>query len=338
MEITNAKRSRLAAGVAIAGLLFTSYLPFARGADDEASRNLAQALFDDGVALMNEGHCDADVVRPDARPTCRAALEKFEKALAIYPGALGALRNAAFCERGLDATASALRDFREVARRAPLDPNPSKQLWTQHAQQEAERLSKLVPHLTIVASSLPEGARITLDGSPIALAAIGAPLPVDPGDHVVEARAAGRLDFSKTVTLEDREDAQVAVVLAAPPPAVIAPPPHRTSVLPALVLATGVVAIGVGVGVGFAARAARNDACDADTTPLRCHDAAQLDHSRHLANASTIVIGAGGAIALTGALWWALAGGAHDEASAASIEVAPLVSTSSAGFAVAGAF
>jgi hypothetical protein len=140
------EKERRALTVVLASL--ASLPASALAANDEAALSIAQPLFDDGVKLMEESRCDDEVVTPDRRPKCREALAKFKKAWDIYPAGLGALRNAAYCERGLGMVASATRDFREVARRAPLDPNPSKQLWAKHAADEADKLGKAraAPH------------------------------------------------------------------------------------------------------------------------------------------------------------------------------------------------
>lgn len=317
----------------IAAALATSILcaaPRASAADDH--RALAQTLFDEGVHLMEQARCDDAVVTPDRRPTCREALDRFRRAHALYPEGLGALRNMAFVERGLGKSASALRDFREVARRAPLDPNPSKQLWAKHATEEADALEKIVPRVRIVAHAPPQGTRVVLDGGAIPEAALGVALPVDPGDHVVEATAPGFVTFRRTFALEPREERTIDVTLAPSPPPELAAPVAERSWIPPVLIGAGAVAIGVGVGLGLAARSARDDACDVGTTPLRCHDASGLDRARTFANAATILSVGGAALAAAGVVVLVLE---RPKARDVGLRIAPTFGVGAAGVAAA---
>ena len=283
------------------------YAVAARG-DDEANRALAQALFDDGVHIVDEAHCDDETVSDDRRARCREALDKFRRAYSLYPSGLGALRNKAVCERGLGLVAAAMRDFREVARRAPLDPNPSKQLWAKHAADEADKLEKRVPRVMIAATGAPPGTTIALDGITLPEAALGAPLPVDPGEHVLTARAPGHLDERRVFSVAERDDLKLAVDLRPIPKPMPLPEATRSYVGPAVTLGAGLVVSGVGVSLGLFARAERDDACDTSARPYRCHDAEGLDRARSLATASTIVTAAGSAIALFGVGWLVFGG------------------------------
>src|SRR2546421_644382 len=86
---------------------------------ENQSRKVATDLFDAGVARMGAGRCDETPVADIA--ACREARDAFRRAYALYPGGLGALRNAAYVEKNLGLVASAAHDFRELARKAPLD-------------------------------------------------------------------------------------------------------------------------------------------------------------------------------------------------------------------------
>ena len=351
----SAARTAVATAVALAAMVALAALPaleatracgVARAEEpDDAARALAAPVFDDAVALMDAAHCDAEPVLPADRPQCRVALDKLRRALAIYPSGLGALRNAAFCERGLGLVASALRDFREVARRAPLDPNPSKQLWAKHAQEEAQRLAARVPHLRVRLSiePAPAGLAVAIDDAPVLSAAFDLPLPLDPGEHRVTARAPGFQPFSQGVTLEEKEDATVAIALVAdaPMPALPPPPPRvHVPLVPALVVATGAATVVGGVVLGALARRSRDDACDEGSSPLHCHDAAGLEHARRLADASTVVTIAGGAVMLGGLVWYALDVRAQARSTSPSVgwRATPLAGPGLAGLAVIGAF
>lgn len=292
----------------IGTLVAFSLTPFSARSDDEANRSIAQALFDDGVHILEEARCDDEIVSEDRRSRCREALDKFRRASTLYPSGLGALRNAAVCERGLGLVASAMRDFREVARRAPLDPNPSKQLWAKHALDEADKLDKRVPRVMIAEAGAPPGATIVLDGVTLPPAALGARLPVDPGEHVLFARAPGHLDDRRVFSIAERDDLKLSIDLRPIPKPPLAPPERRSYLGPGLVLGGGATLAVVGVSLGVLAHSSRNDACDTSERPYRCSDADGLDRARSLATASTIVTVAGSALVLFGAGWLVLGG------------------------------
>src|SRR5208283_4381170 len=72
------------------------------------------------------------------------------------------------------------------------------------------------------------GLEIRLDGQPVAAGDVGLAIPVDPGVHVVEARAPGKGTWSGTASTADGAKTVITVPLlatvgAAPPP-VEAPP------------------------------------------------------------------------------------------------------------------
>lgn len=323
------EKERRALTFALAGLASLATAGSGLAANDEAALSIAQPLFDDGVKLMEEGHCDDESVPPDRRPKCREALAKFKKAFDIYPAGLGALRNAAYCERALGMFASATRDFREVARRAPLDPNPSKQLWAKHAAEEADKLGKLVPHATITLENPPVGAHVRVDGNDIPAAAWGVPIPLDPGDHVVEAEAPRHDGFRKQLELEPKEDVAVAIRLR--PTVVVVPAKpieKRSYALPITLVSAGLVTASAGLAFGFVAKSTRDDACDGGS-PLRCHDASGLDRARRWAVGSTIATAVGAGLVISGVVVLFTSKTTHREVS---------LVTSPGGAALAGVF
>jgi hypothetical protein len=81
-----------------------------------------------------------------------------------------------------------------------------------------------------------QGLELRLDGVLIGGAALGVPTPVDPGLHVIEAKAPGKLPWSTRVELGSVADQQTVTVpaletaVAAPPPA--SPPPLPVPSIP----------------------------------------------------------------------------------------------------------
>ncbi len=95
-----------------------------------------------------------------------------------------------------------------------------------HAQRELDSLRARVPKLVVaVGPDAPAGMKATLDGSPIAL---GAPVPVDPGQHQVDITAPSSLPQRNVV---EAVEAQTVTVTAALRPDVAAsqPPPAAPS-------------------------------------------------------------------------------------------------------------
>jgi hypothetical protein len=124
----------------------------ASASTDDRARTLASELFDQGVKAMERGRCDEAPVGDAAE--CTNAADQFRRAFELYPDGLGALRNLAYVEKSLGRLATASRWFRELARRAPLDPRPARQLWADFARKELEELAPRVPHLLVIVEAL----------------------------------------------------------------------------------------------------------------------------------------------------------------------------------------
>src|SRR5687768_95008 len=117
--MTGGRRSRaVRAWLLVPAVLLAAGVALADEAD--ANRGVATDLFDAGVRKMAEGKCDENPIAD--RAACNEARDAFKRAYALYPAGLGALRNLAYVEQNLGLIASAARDFRELIRRAPLDP------------------------------------------------------------------------------------------------------------------------------------------------------------------------------------------------------------------------
>jgi hypothetical protein len=295
----------------------------------EQEQTIAKDLFDKGVKLMDEGKCDE---KPTDVAKCKEARDAFKRACEIT-GALGALRNLAYTEKGLGMVASAARDFREVARRAPLDPKPERRKWADFAREEADALEPRVPHLTVKVVEPAPNAKITLDGVALPEAAWNTAMPVDPGPHSVHAEAPGRLPFEGTATLGEKQEKTIAITLdVESKPTDTASGPSK---LPPLIVAgVGVIGIGVGLGLGYASMKKRDDACDAN----KLCDPQGLEDGRSLANASTIVTGIGAGVLAVGIVWWALTPSSGRKEGDRATTLAPWASRDGGGLAAFGRF
>jgi len=159
---------------AIAGQLLTAAPAF--GAPTATEKAAAEALFQDGTALMQQ-------------QSYAEACAKFEASNAIEPG-LGVKLWLADCYDRAGRTASAWALFTEAAALAQKSGQDERaRAATQRAADLEKRLSKL--ELAPPAGGLPAGASVTLDGGAIPAGSVGSALPVDPGEHTVVVSAPG---------------------------------------------------------------------------------------------------------------------------------------------------
>src|SRR5262249_7541698 len=145
----------------------------------------------------------------------------------------GAALNLADCYEKTGRTASAWARFDEAATLAQRAGQARRE---EYARRHAAALEPLLSRLAVAAPRAAAGLGAPRDGALLAAAAWGAPAPVDPGKHVIEARAAGKKPWSTTVevsaggalvrvevpALED-----LAVAPAPPPPTASRRPPDR---------------------------------------------------------------------------------------------------------------
>ncbi|WP_437662754.1 hypothetical protein [Sorangium sp. So ce1182] len=181
------------------------------GRDARADTAAAQALFDAARQLMAQGKY------ADACP-------KLEESQRLDPG-IGTQFNLAACYEQLGRTASAWSTFLEVAGGAKAAGQLERE---KVARQRATALEPKLIRLTITApADAPADLQVKRDGALVGRAQWGTPVPVDPGKHTIEASAAGRAPFARTV---DLARAGVTESVAIPPlpagaPARAAAPP-----------------------------------------------------------------------------------------------------------------
>jgi hypothetical protein len=196
----------------------------------------------------------------------------------------------------------------------------------------------------------------------------GAPIPVDPGDHVLEATAPAKKRWTTTVkvgpqadqahvavpVLEDEPAPSTAAVTPAPaaaPPPVAAPPPpqappaepgasgssQRTAGL--VVGGLGVVGVALGSVFGVSALSKASDAKTLCPSAPNCTSAAGVqDNSdaKSSATVSTIAMIAGGAAVATGAVLYFTAPKRRPSPSA--LNLGPAVGPGQVGLRLGGAW
>lgn len=194
----------------------------------------AQALFDEAKRLMTKNNFDA-------------ACPKLAESERLDP-AVGTQLNLAECWDKSGKTARAWAAFRDAEAMALHQGQTGR---AQYARQRAAQIETSLVRLTV---EVPEDARtpsleIRRDGDVLRDAVWGSAVPVDPGDHVIEARAPGYKTFSTHVTattgsivvrIQPLERVPVApdiapsATTAEPPP----PPPPAIDTTPPLTIDT----------------------------------------------------------------------------------------------------
>ena len=169
-----------------------------------ASVTLANQALAEGLALERAGKC------AEAIPRFRSALAAATTAEAAF--------HLGVCEARTGALVSAIMD---LDRAVVLARESQAADIERDAGAEADAVRKRAPTLVIAVppSSRPISAR--LDGAVVAVAALGAPMPLDPGEHVVTVEfSAGQVE--KKVRLAERDATRV--VVEPPSAAIVAAP------------------------------------------------------------------------------------------------------------------
>jgi hypothetical protein len=159
--------------------------------DDEEAPSEASTLFARGRELMKAGNQ-------------REACPLFERSLRLAP-ALGTELNLALCWATTGRLVDALHMFQNVEREAGAANQPQR---AQLAREGIDALDKRIPKLTVGLGALPPDSVVELDGKPIES---GIAVPVDPGEHRVEAKGARRVQ----VTTAENHASEVTLVAVA---------------------------------------------------------------------------------------------------------------------------
>jgi len=208
----------------------------------------AQALFDEAAELFTRGEY-------------AAACAKFQASDALDPKG-GTLFNLALCREKEGKVASAWTAFTEARNRSLREGRPERVAF---AEKKLAEILPLVPHLTVVDG--PADGEVRIDGEPLPRAAWGTAVPIDPGEHHVEATAPQRRPWSSTIDLRRGASVTVSVPALAPvtermaPLPVAATPSARPpSVLGFTLVGGGAAALAVGALFGVRAFDKRDEA------------------------------------------------------------------------------
>ena len=318
-----------------------------------APKPIATQLYDDAMSLFERGEFER-------------ACEEYAESQRLDPQ-LGTLVHLADCYAKLGKTASAWALFKEAAEIAT-----QRNDWRQElARSRVAELEPNVCKLTIRPDpGAPEGLEITSNGSAIGRTLFGSPIPVDPGEYLLVARANGFEDWSRKVAITaDTPSTLVEIPPLTAKPSATADPPQPASALPLVktvdamqilpaplpqdsrafrrslgyVLgAVGVAGIGVGVGFGIAKEAKQSDrdsanACSTNTS-CTALDKIKVDQLTSEARTRAIVANVGfvvGGVALATGAILVITGWSRGDTSAGA-QGQPWVGDKSAGFTAGG--
>jgi hypothetical protein len=223
---------------------------------------MAEALFQQARELVKQGNY-------------RDACPKLAESQRLDPK-LGTLLNLAVCHDKEGKIATAWAEFTSAAAIAHREGQREREGF---AREQIAALEKKLARVIVQVSAPDADLRITLDDQPITGAALGTPLPIDPGKHRIAASAPKKTTWSKDLDVPAAH-AEILVPIpaleaapepapgpsvppeppptAAPPappaPTAIVPPLAATAPVPAPAPATSTPSIlmGVGFGVGGA--------------------------------------------------------------------------------------
>ncbi len=162
------------------------------GAQEQAA---AEALFQDARQLMQDGKF-------------AEACPKLVDSNKLDP-AVGTLLYLGECYEKNGQTASAWATFQVAAESAHKASQPERaRVASDRASALLAKLSKIT--ITVAAQARTAGLEVKRDGTDVGEATWGVGVPVDPGEHVIVAKAPGKKDWSQTVRVEP--DGKIAAV------------------------------------------------------------------------------------------------------------------------------
>jgi hypothetical protein len=276
-------------------------------------------LFDRGLTLMREGKF-------------AEACEQLEQSQAIEVG-IGTMLYLADCYEHLGRTASAWALFREASSAARAEGQ------SERAQQGASRAALLEPKLSklsvsVAAENKLSGLVVLVNGVNLVSGVWGVPVPVDPGESHIQARAPGYIEWATVQAVPPsgsvnvvvpmlQRDFATASVAEAPAPAPQAgsqPSAAATAAVDSdtgwaaqrtvsiVVGATGVVALGVGTYFGLRALSKDSDAdelCEVSAPGCSSPDGVELaEQANSAATVSNVFVFGGAALLVTGVVMY----------------------------------
>jgi hypothetical protein len=310
---------------------------------DDAAVARAQGLFDEALALIKAGRY-------------AEACPRLEESDKLDPG-MGTEYRLAECYESAGKIASAWAAFRAVADAAQREGKGER------AAVAIRRAADLAPRLPMLLVEVPDASRlpglsIRLDGNLIPASDWAHKIPVDPGKHLIAARAPNRIGWVSAVEPTSGALTKVTVPVlgdgsAPPPPPPLPPivkapppaPPGLSTPRIAALAAGGVGVAGLVVGTVFGLRAgsqwrSARATCADPVNGVTCSPAGiELGKDANgKATLSTVGFVVGGAALLTGTILWFRFAPPRPLPSASSLVLAPAFSPGAGGARLEGTF
>ena len=288
---------RRLSALVIAGVVLATARPLlAQGTTD---RTLAESLFRQGRELMDRGEI------PEA---CAKLAESYR-----LDRALGTLLNLALCHEKEGKVSTAWAEFIEAADDARRDTDDRESFARKHVAALETELPRI--HLEVHPQALALGSlEIRIDGVVVGRAAWTGSLPVDPGNHHIEAAAPGKQPWAGPFVVAAGPSTQSVAVPALTdvprPPAEVLPPaaPAATAsprrAIGYIVGGVGIVGVAIGTVFGLRALSLKGER-DQECRPGNLCTADGLtkdDDARSAATLSTVGFVAGAALLAGGAV------------------------------------
>lgn len=285
----------------------------------------ADALYTDGKRLVLEGRV-------------AEACSRFEASMALV-SRLGVQINLAGCYEQEGKTASSWVAFGEAAALAHRLAD-SREAW---AWQRHNALAPRLARLAIVLDARLASADLIVkrDGAAVPRSAWGIAIPVDPGEHTLDAEAPGRVAWSMRLRVT-REGETVSIAVpelarehaASSRAATSDAPERRPSLATWLVLGGGAAGIATGFALGVSAQSLWHQAQPGCDSSNACSDRALdlITRSRRDSTLSRGAFAVGGAALLGGALLYLRSPRRSDR----QVQIAPALSRHAVGVAVIG--
>jgi hypothetical protein len=338
-----------AAAFVVAATTFGTLSTGAR-ADGDSGKAVAEALFRDAKQLMEAG---------DVATAC----PKFAESLNL-DRTLGTLLYLGACHEQQGRTASAWSEFSSALTWAQRSGQAERVAF---AQKHIDALEPRLAYIVITAPAIPS-LQLRVDDALLNSAAIGTPLPVDPGSHLIEASAPNMQTWQQKVTVPaepGKTPIEVPPLVPAPVAATpVTPTPGTTPATPApvpvdsdggrrAILWTSVAFTGVGVVVGSIFGALTLSARDTAKSECPNNQCTSQDGLNKISDARTdatvstvgfVAAGVGAAVATYFAISLLHDSGTHADASATatalrSLKAAPtLFSHHGGGLSLQGQF
>jgi tetratricopeptide (TPR) repeat protein len=269
-------------------------------AKEEPATAAATVLFDEAVALMDQQRY-------------AEACPKLARSQELAPSG-GTLLNLAKCYEKNRQIASAWLSYEQAAQRAALAQKPELEKLARAA---ADKLAPSVSTLLLTLKERADGLQIRRDGEIITSAQLGVALPIDPGEHVIEASAPGRVPWRTVVRVYESKQAlavEIPRLELAPAESAasgagaygadLLPSPSDQKTIGVGLAAAGVLGLGLGTYFGLRAISKNDDAAQYCRTETLCDQRGlELDQEAHTAaSVSTVAFVAGGALLTAGAV------------------------------------